>query len=160
MSDLKNIAIGAGISVAVVGGALYWMKMQRTNAELEVINQANLHKIDMTGLYIRLDSVLKNPAAGSFNLKFPFVKVMYNNAVIGTSEMINNDIHLPAYGEAHVENILIHVPIIELVSLGLKFINALKNGEPIAIQTKTISTIDLGWKYLPYESTQNIVLKK
>ncbi|MFM2224264.1 MAG: hypothetical protein RJA07_466 [Bacteroidota bacterium] len=160
MSSLKNIAIGAGVTVVVLGGAAYLMKMQRTTAELEVINQANLHKINLTGLYIRIDSVLKNPAAGSFNLKFPFVKLIYNDAVIGTSQVIDKDIHLPAYGEAHVEGIMVHVPIVSLLSLGFKIFSALKKGEPIEMQAKTISTIDLGWKHLPYEVTQNIVLKK
>lgn len=160
MGNLKNIAIGAGVTIAVVGGATYLLKMQRTSAELEVINRANLHKISLTGLYIRIDSLLKNPAAGSFNLKFPFVKLIYNDAVIGTSQVINKDIHLPAFGEAHVEGIMVHVPFIGLLSLGFKIFSALKKGEPIELQSKTISTIDLGWKHLPYEVTQNIVLKK
>ena len=45
MSNLKNVAIGAGVTVAVIGGVTYLLKMQRTTAELEVINQANLQAI-------------------------------------------------------------------------------------------------------------------
>ena len=160
MSDLNKIALGAGITVVVIGGAAYLMKMNRTQAQLEVINQANLHKIDLTGLYIRIDSVLKNPTQGSFKIKFPFVKLIYNGAVVGTSQVIDKDINLPAFGEAHIDGMMIHIPIIGLLSLGFKVFSALKNGEPIQMQVNTITTIDLGWKLLPYEITQDVTLKK
>ena len=159
-SSLKNIALGAGITAVVVGGAAYLLKMSRTQAQLEIINRANLHKIDLTGLYIRIDSVLKNPTAGSCKLKFPFVKLIYNGVVIGTSQVSNKDILLPAFGEAHIDGMFVHIPIIGLLSLGFKVFRALKNGEPIQMQVNTITTIDLGWKYLPYEVTQDVTLKK
>jgi hypothetical protein len=152
--------LGAGITIVVIGGAAYVMKLNRTQAQLEVINRANLHKIDFTGLYVRIDSVLKNPAQGSFKIKFPFVKLIYNGSVLGTSQVINKDIYLPAFGEAHIDGMMVHIPIIGLLSLGFKVFKALKNGEPIQMQVNTITTIDLGWKQMPYELTQDITLKK
>ena len=160
MSNLKNLAIGAGLTVVVIGGAAYIMKLNRTQMQLEVENKANLHKLDLTGLYIRIDSVLKNPTQGSFLIKFPFLKLIYNGVVIGSSQVVNKDIHLPAFGEAHIDGMFVHIPILGLLSLGYKVYSAFKNGEPIQMQVNTITTVDLGWKMLPYEITQNVVLKQ
>jgi hypothetical protein len=160
MSNLKKIAVGAGITIVAVGGAAYLLKMHRTSAQLEIINTANLHKIDLTGLYIRVDSIIKNPSDGSFKIKFPFVKLKYNDAIVGTSQVINKDISIAAFGEAHIDGIIVHIPFMGLLSLGAKIFTAIKNGTPVQMKVNTITTIDLGWKQLPYETTDDIVIKK
>lgn len=160
MSNLKNIAIGTGITIIALGGAAYVLKMHRTSAQLEIINTANLHKIDLTGLYIKVDSILKNPTDGSFKIKFPFVKLKYNDAIVGTSQVVNKDIGIAAFGEAHIEGIMIHIPFIGLLSIGAKIFSAIKNGTPVQMKVNTITTIDVGWKQLPYETTEEIMIKK
>jgi hypothetical protein len=160
MPNWKNIAIGTGATVVVIGGASYLLKMSRTNAELEIVNRVILHKIDLTGLYIKINSTLKNPTKGSFNIKFPFVKLLYKDSTIGTSQSINKDIPLPAYGEAQINDILVNIPFLGLFSLGFKVFKALKDGQGVAMQLKTITTIDLGWRTLPYENVEDITIKK
>ena len=93
-------------------------------------------------------------------LKYPFVKIIYKDSTIGTSQSINKDITLPAYGEANINGIMIKVPIGGLFSAGVGIYKQLLNKEPIPVTIKTVSTIDLGWKKLPYESTEQKILNQ
>jgi hypothetical protein len=159
MEKWKKVALGTG-TVVLIGGAGYLMSLHRTGAELEIINNAKLHKIDVSGVYVRIDSILKNPTKGSFSIKFPFVKLLYQENTIGTSQVINKDIQLPAFGEAKIDNIMVHITFMGLLSTGFKIFKALKEGLGVAMQVKIITTIDLGWRHLPYESVSDITIKK
>lgn len=156
MKGWVKIAIGAGL----VGGIGYALKMRRTSAEIEVVNVVNVHKLDFTGITIRVDSLIKNPTKGSLTLKHPFVKLIYKDATIGSSDAVNKDIKIPSYGQVQLDPIMIKVPLAGLFSLGADLLKALKENTGIKLNIKTVSTIDLGFKKLPYEKVEEVILKK
>ncbi len=154
----KKIGIVTGIGAGLTGLAIYFSRLKRASAELESVATAMIHSVKLDGLTIRVDVALKNPTGSSFSLKFPFVKILYQDKVVGTSQVINKDIKLPAYGEAKVEAIMIHIPVTGLFSIGSGLIKLLLQKQPAPIFVKTISTIDLGWKKIPYEKTDDNTL--
>jgi hypothetical protein len=158
MANWRKIIVGTGIGAGLVGLIAYVTRMKRTSAELESVSSAKIHSLKLDGLTLRVDVQLKNPTKGSFKLKFPFVKVLYKEKVIGSSQVINKDIQIPAYGEARIEAIMIKVPFTGLLSLGSGLYKALTQNEPAPITVKTITTIDLGWQQVPYEKTDDITL--
>ncbi len=159
MANWKKILVGTGIGAGVVGIIAYMSRLKRTSVQLETVSSAKIHSLKMDGLTVRVDVKLKNPTNGTFKIKFPFVKVLYKEKTVGSSQVINKDIQIPAYGEAVIEGIMIKIPFTGLLSVGAGLYKLLVNKEPAPIFVKTISTIDLGWKTIPYESTDDITLK-
>ncbi len=158
MSDVGKILIGGGIMAAI---AAYLLRLRRTSAELETVVSAKIHSISFSGLTIRVDVQLKNPTKGTMAIKFPFVKLIYKGSTIGSSQAINKDITIPSYGEVMIDSILISIPVLGLLSVAGDLIKAITGSpEGIKIQIVTISTIDLGWKTIPYEKLDEVVIKQ
>jgi hypothetical protein len=79
--------------------------------------------------------------------------------VIGTSQVIDKNIEIPKNGEVNIEGIMILVPYTGLFSVGAGLMKALTMNEAAIITVKTISQVDLGWRKLPYEKTNDITLR-
>lgn len=152
-----KIGIGAGLAIA---GVAYAMRMKRANTELVSMASAKIHKLDATGITFRVDLQLKNPTQQRLKIKYPFIKLLLKGSVIGTSQSVNKDIIIPAFGQVIVDKIMINVPIIGLLSIGMDIYKSIQNGREIKLTVKTISTIDLFFKKVPYEYPQEITLLK
>jgi hypothetical protein len=153
------------LATTIVGGGLiagysYYLKMQRTQAELEVIPDAKLHQVNWDGITIRIDLLMKNPTKGSFSIKFPFVKLTYKDNVVGSSQVVNKDIKIPAFGEAKIEKILVNIPILSIFSVSSSILKAVQKKEPLTIKATLVTTIDLGMVKIPFEETHEVTLKK
>src|SRR5258706_13251653 len=113
--------------------------MKKTKAELEVVPDASLYQVNLKGIIIRIDLLLKNPTKGSFSIKFPFVKLKYKDSLIGSSQVVNQDIKIPAFGQAKVDKILVNVPILSIFSVSSSILKAVQNKEEVKI-TATLVT--------------------
>ena len=89
MSLTNKIITGALIGGGVIAGYSYYLKMRRTEAQLQVIPNAGIDKVNWDGITIRLDFLLKNPTKGSFSIKFPFIKLTYKDSLVGSSQVVN-----------------------------------------------------------------------
>ncbi len=153
------------LTITLIGGGLiagysYYVKMKKTSAELEVIPAAGIHSVNWNGITIRLDLLLKNPTKGSFSIKFPFLKLTYKGSLVGSSEVVNKDIKIPAYGQAKIEGLLVHVPILSIFSVSSSILKAVQNKEPVKITATMMTTIDLGLVSVPFEESHEVTLKK
>ena len=158
--NLKKILIGTGIGGAIIAGVTYAFRLKRTSVQLETFAKVEIFKLDLSGLVLRVDVQLKNPTATKFNIKFPFVKLIYKDVTVGSSQVQNKDIAIPAYGEAVAEKIMITIPPRNIFSVSAGLIESLLAGESAILDSTTITTIDLGWKKIPYEKKEQITLKK
>lgn len=156
----KNILTITLIGGGLIAGYSYYVKMKKTSAELEVIPDASIYSVNWKGITIRLDVLLKNPTKGSFSIKFPFVKLIYKNATVGSSEIVNKDIKIPAYGQAKIEKLLVSIPIMSLFSASTSILKAIQNKEPVKITATMITTIDLGLVSVPFEENHELILTK
>jgi hypothetical protein len=59
-----------------------------------------------------------------------------------------------------IDAIMIDIPLLGIFSLASDLLKSLEAGTGVKMTVKTISTIDLGWKKIPYEDAQEITLKK
>lgn len=159
MPSLKNILIGGTITAGVVSLVSYLTGLKRTSAELESVATANIHSVKLDGLTVRIDVQLKNPTDTALKIKYPFVKVINSNKVIGTSKVIDKDITIPKYGEARIEAMMINLPATSLLSLGSGILSLLTKKQSVPLTVQTITTIDLGWKKIPYTKSDDMTLK-
>ncbi len=158
MASIKKILLGLGIGGGVVAGGAYLWRLNKTSVNLEVIPTVKLHKLDLQGLVLRVDVTLKNPTRTSLKLKFPFIKLLIKGSSIGSSQAVNQDIALPAFGEAKFEAIMIRISMFSLLSTAKGLLQAVQQGAAFKIGVTTMTTIDLGIKKVPYEKTDDVQL--
>lgn len=153
---LTGTLLGAGMLAAIN----YVRNLKKTQTELEIIPTASLHQLTLSAIVVRVDVLLKNPTKGTFSIKFPFVKLIYNGATIGSSQSVNKDIVLPAYGEVKIDQILVSIPVTGLLSTASDVLKNIQSGKQVKLLVRVISVVDVGWTQIPYESQQEFVLKK
>jgi hypothetical protein len=160
MSLTRKVLTGTLIGAGVIAGYKYYLNMKKTEAELEVIPEARLHKVNWDGIIIRIDVLLKNPTKGSFAVKFPFVKLIYKGATVGSSEVVNKDIKIPAFGQAKIDSLLVTIPIMNIFAVSSSILKAIQNNDQVKITATMMTTIDLGWTKIPFEESHEVTLKK
>jgi len=153
---LTGTLVGAGV-IAVVG---YVRKLKKTQAELEVIPTANIYEVTWNAIVVRVDVLLKNPTKGTFSIKFPFVKLISNGSTVGSSQAVNKDIKIPSYGEVVISKMLVTIPVTSFFSVASDVLKSIQNKKPVKLTVKVTTTVNLGWTELPYESSNEITLKK
>lgn len=150
------VLIGGGL----VAGYSYYVRMKKTSAELQVIPDASVYKVNWDGITIRIDVLLKNPTNGSFSIKFPFVKLMFKDTLVGSSEVVDKDIKIPAYGQVKISKLLVNIPMVSIFSVSTSILKAIQSKEQVKIVATMITTIDLGMVKVPFEESHEIILKK
>jgi hypothetical protein len=158
--SVNKLLIGVGFGATALVTYAYAKSLSLTQAHLEVIPSAMLHKISLAGLTIKMDVRLKNPDGATFKIKYPFIKLIHENVTLGSSQAIDNDIELPAYGEAVINGMMIQIPLLNILSSAYKMYQSLQQNKEIKLTALTITTIDLGWNKIPFEKKDIITLKK
>jgi hypothetical protein len=160
MSLVTKILTGTVVGAGAWAGWSYLKNLKTAGAELEVVPKATIHQLSWDGLTIRLDVLLKNPTKGSFSIKFPFVKLLYKETVIGSSNAVDKEIKIPAHGEVMIDKIMVQIPMVGVFSVAFTLLKTLIIGGTETLTIRTFTTINLGIIKLPYENKQNITLKK
>ena len=160
MSSFTKIIGGTVLGAGVIAGYSYIKNLRKAKAELEILPKANLYSLSWDGITVRVDVLLKNPTSGSFSIKYPFVKLLYKGSTVGSSQALNKDIKIPAFGEAMIEKILITVPVTGVFSVVFNLVKALHNKEPVKMTVRTTTTVDIGLANIPYESESEVTIRK
>ena len=160
MASVNKIIMGTAIGAGVVALISYFSNMRRASVQLEVIPNASIHSLSWTGLTIKVDAVLKNPTAARFKVKFPYIKISHKGTTLGSSQVLNKDIEIPAYGQVVIEGMMVEFGTLSFFSVAYDIIKALNNKEAVALVLQIITTIDLGWSKIPYQEKKEITLKK
>lgn len=160
MSLLTKLITGTVLGASALAGWSYLKNLKSAGAELEVLPKATVHQLSWDGLTIRLDVLLKNPTKGSFSIKAPFVKLLYKDTVVGSSTPVDKEIRIPAFEQVMIDGILVQIPMSGVFSLAFTLIKALISGVAETVTVRTLTTIDLGIIKLPYETKQDITIKK
>ncbi|MBL7773604.1 MAG: hypothetical protein JNM95_12130 [Chitinophagaceae bacterium] len=158
--NVTKLLMGVGLGVGAYAGINYIRKMNSTNQNLEIIPTAQIHKVNLLGLFIRMDIRFKNPDGGTFKIKYPFVKIQFEGETIGTSQAIDKDISIPPYGEAVVNGIMIEIPITNILTTGYKIYKNIINNKSVKMTALTHTTLKVGFQTVPYDVKNEITLKK
>ncbi|NLR58825.1 hypothetical protein HGH93_11980 [Chitinophaga polysaccharea] len=155
-----KLLVGAAVVGGAVAGGSYFYNMRRASVQLEVIPKAYLHTLNWNGLTVRVDALLKNPTRARFKVKFPYIRLMYGDTLMGSSQVINKDIQIPAYGQVVIDSMMVDIPVLSIAGSVYHIVKSLYAKEPIQFKAQVITTINLGWSRIPYSSDADIVLKK
>ncbi|HVI45241.1 MAG TPA: hypothetical protein VM802_10235 [Chitinophaga sp.] len=160
MNTTGKILAGTAIGAGVIVGISYFKNIKRASVQLEVVPKAYLHSLDLSALKIRVDALLKNPTRATFSIKFPYIRIMYQGALVGSSQVINKDIRIPAFGMVVVDGMMVEAPVLNLLSVTTTLAKDLKEKKPITFDASVITTVNLGWSRIPFETKQQVTLKK
>jgi len=158
MSAVK-IFVGTTIGAGVLWLAYYLNGKKKVGDKLDTVTSASVHSLQLTGLTIRIDVILKNPTEYSLTLKQPYVRILFQDKLIGTSQLKDFIIEIPKYGVKAVDPIFITVPATGLLTLGNGLFKYLIKKQPATITTITITSIQVGGKFIGYEKKDVINLK-
>jgi hypothetical protein len=150
MERRYKIIIGTLGGAALISGAIFIPKLIETNnaaPEIDVVPKAMVHKIDFSGITLRLDVQLKNPTKVDFKMKYPYFRIVYKGSVIGSSQSINQDVGMPHLGEANFNNILIKIPLFSAFTVVGGLLKSLQSGEEVKMEVTTKTHIDPYWKF-------------
>ena len=157
MTDWKKIGLIGGISTASLTGLFFLFRgamnkahdlgaLKKLSDQLQTIPRAMIHKIDFSGLTIRIDVKLKNPTQNAFKMQYPFVNVLYGTEPIGSSQAVNKVLSIGPYGEANIEAIMLNFPILSMLTLVGGLFKSLQTGAAVKLNVLTTSTVDPLWK--------------
>lgn len=159
MSATNKVIVGTVIGAGVIAGAVYFARIRRAGVQLQVIPNANIHQLSLDGLTIKVDALLKNPTGASFKIKYPFIEVTHKGVLAGSSQVVNKDIKIPAYGQVLIQGMMVKIPVLSFFSVIYDVVKELLNKKAIVFTVGVITTIDLGWSQLPFEHKQDLTLK-
>jgi hypothetical protein len=159
MGTLKKALVLTGLGGGLLAGGLYLRKLKSTSKQLETISKVSISSIGLKGLMLRIDLIIKNPSSIGLTIKFPFVRLMMAEDMIGSSEVVNQDIKIPAYGEAHIDKIMVAIPLTGLLTLAASLFMPLQSGQAVKIHVITITSISVWWMNVAYEKKEEVTLK-
>lgn len=158
----KKILIGTSIAAGIGGlawGITYLLGKKKVGDKLDTVTTAIIHSLKLNGLTLRIDVILKNPTEGTLTIKQPYIKVLFENKVIATSQIQDKVIEIVKYGAKPIEPIYLTIPATGLLTLGDGLFKVLIKKQPAKITTITITSLKIGSKYITYEKPDVITLK-
>lgn len=158
MTTTGKVITGSLLGVGIVAGIRYFKQLNTMQNHLVVVPEASVAQLNLDGLIIRVDAVLKNPTTGSFTMKFPFIKLLYKDTVVGSSQASNQNIQVPAHGEVRMENVRVRIPLESIFSLAASLLTAIKKKETVKLKVEVQSDLDLGIIKRFYQHTEEVVL--
>jgi hypothetical protein len=156
--DWKKIILGTGLVAGVGAATAYAFGLLRTSANLEVMTKAMIYSMKLSAVTIRVDVTLKNPTKAGFKIRFPFVKLVYQGTTVGSSQVIDKEITVPPFGQVTISQIMIAIPVLSLLTTAGKLLKELNEKKSALLSVHTITTINLGWKTLPYQKEDKLTL--
>ncbi len=160
MANLGKIIIGTGIGAGILYVLTSLLGKKKLGDKMDTITQAHIHKLDIKGLVLRIDVVLKNPTEYSIRIKQPYIRLLSGTNLIGSSEVKGDIIEINRYSSTPLKNpIYITIPLAKLLMLGGTFYQALVKKQPAVLTVNTLSSIDLGSKWMGYDKKDFITLK-
>lgn len=158
----KKILITTGIVAGIGGlvwGASYLLGKKKVGDKLDTVTTVNVHSLNFKGLTLRIDVILKNPTEGTLKIKQPYVKILFENKVIGTSQVSDKVIEIVKYGAKAIEPIYLTIPATGLLTLGDGLLKILTKKQAAKITTVTMTSIYIAGKYREYSKQETTNLK-
>ena len=145
-------------SIAALLSIRYLSRLQRASTNITSRIRVRIHKVTLTGIELKAIMQLQNPNPVSLRLQHPFVKILHNDKLLGSSEVENRTIEIPENSQKEFELHIQSAGWLTLIQiLGTEVVTQIRSGAPISIkiQTQIITSVN----GLPYEQTETMTLQ-
>ena len=151
----SHLLIGAGALTAAYFGGSYLLKLNRLSNEMESETKVSIHNVDLAGIALSINVKLKNPSGGSIRVKHPFVKMIYAEKTIASSQVIDTNITIPKFSEVNLEPIRLQLGFLSLATTVPTLMKEYRQTGKLNLVVHTITTIN---DSLPYTKMESITL--
>lgn len=155
MIRTSHLLIGAGAVVAAYFGGSYLLKLNRLSNELESETKISVHNVNIGGIELSIKVKLKNPSGGSIRVKHPFVKMIYGDKTVASSQVKDANITIPKFSEVNFEPIRIQLGFLSLATTVPALLKEYRETGKLTLVVHTVTTIN---DSLPYTKTDEITL--
>lgn len=157
--NVTKIIVGTGIGAGIIWLISNLLGKKKVGDKLDTATSAMVHSVDLKGLVIRIDIVLKNPTEGTLTIRQPYVKVLFDNKEVGTSQIVQDEIIINPYSAKPLAKpIYLTIPATGLFTLGIGLYKTLVKKQATKITVITYSSIKLFGKFISYAKTDLIPL--
>lgn len=127
----------------VIAGGYHLMNLNQLNKELEIQQAAQLWSVNLTGLTVRVDVVLKNPTPGQVSVKTPYITISYNGTPLASNDTISGTNHqIPPYGMVALDPIYITLKYLTLAVSAKKFYAQYMNTGRATVTVRALTRIN------------------
>ncbi|PTB98011.1 hypothetical protein C9994_00190 [Marivirga lumbricoides] len=147
----------------IVGGVAafftgrYLLRLNRASNTIVTRTTLAVNKVGLSGLELKASVRLQNPNPISLSLQFPFVNLTYRESSIGSSQVKDEILELPANGEKAFNIIIQSVGWLALIqTLGSDLVQSIRSGQKATIELMTTVTTKVNG--IPYNQTELIKL--
>ena len=155
MVSMRYLLISVGALAAAYYGGSYLLKLRRLSSELESETKVAIHKVSLSGIDLMITVKLKNPSGGSIKVKHPFVKMLYGEKTIASSQVKDVNITVEKFSEATLEPIRISLGFLSLATTVPALFKEYRETGKLSVIVHTVTTIN---DRLPYTKTDNVTL--
>ncbi len=136
----------------------YLSRLQKASTNITSRIRVDIHKVNLTGIELKAKVQLQNPNPITLRLQHPFVKVLHNNKVLGSSTIENKVIEIPENSQRDFDLHIQSAGWLTLIQiLGARIANDIRSGNPIQLKLQAQITTQVNG--LPYEKTDTIILQ-
>jgi hypothetical protein len=154
MGTTSYLIVGAG-AAALFFGARYMLRLNRLSNELEVATKVAIYKINLGGVDLRIEVVLKNPSGGSVKVKHPFVKIMHGTTTLASSVVKDVDIEIPQFSEVQLEPVILNVGFLSLATSVPSLLKEYRETGKLNLTVRITTTIN---NSIPYTKSDAITI--
>jgi len=154
--------LAAGI---IVGAGLLWAYkylggIKNTGDKLDTVTTVRVLPIKLKNLSftLQINVQLKNPTEGVLTIRQPYVKILFANKEVGTSQISNKIIEIPAYSPKDLDPIFLTVPATGLLTLGDGLFKVLLKKQPAIITTLTTTSVKVAGVFMSQTKTDTSTL--
>jgi hypothetical protein len=90
-------------------------------------------------------------------VKYPFVKLLYGESTLGSSQVKDQDFEIPKFGEVAIEPVFIDLGFLSLASSAPSLLKEYRSTGRFTLTVKTVTTIN---ERIPHTKTDSIAVGK
>ncbi len=156
-------AIVIGTAAAITTGIFFFigdlLSKKKVGDKLDTKIKVMVHSINLSGVILRIDVTLINPTEGTLTIRQPYIKVLFNNKEVGTTELKDQKVIILPFKPKPLDPIYLTIPVTGLLSLGGGLLSLLVQKKPAQITTKILTSIYIAGGFKSYEKTDVMNLK-
>jgi hypothetical protein len=136
----------SGATALLAWGLSKVAKVNQLSNRLNIECTGRIHKITFTKITAAIKAKMKNPTNTSITIQHPYVELFYKGELIGSSDVKNETIPIPKYGQPETE-MLVEISLLKLTVIAADMFRAM--------QTKQGTTTVQGKAYTSLVISEN-----
>ncbi|MGB5930089.1 MAG: hypothetical protein WBH03_18040 [Cyclobacteriaceae bacterium] len=150
---LKWIAGGAAAFFA----GRYLLRLNNASKTIVTRTSLQVKKVSLSGIEIKARVRLQNPNPIGLSIQFPFINLIHKESSIGSSQVKDEIIQLPANGEQSFDITIQSAGWLSLIqSLGVEIVQKIRSGQKAVLELLTTTSTKVNG--IPYQQAESIKL--